>query len=103
MRFYVNDIRWTIEYVDPFDTRLVDTSGLYRIATTDPMVHGIFIVSGLSRDFGRRALVHELVHCYIISYRLEKLAYSEEFLCNFVADFGSDILRTADWIEKEIR
>lgn len=106
MSFYVNDIRWDIEYVDPYDTRLVDKNGILGIATTDPKVRTIFIVKGLSDDFKEDVLIHELSHCFIFSHGLHKHIYkyvkprywdeAEECLCNLISLYGRDILNLAD-------
>lgn len=106
MSFYVNDIRWDIEYVDPYDTKLVDKNGSLRIATTDPDTHTIFVVKGLSDEFKEEVLIHELSHCFIFSHRLYKYIYkyvklrywdeAEECLCNLISLYGRDILDLAD-------
>lgn len=102
MSFYVNDIRWDIEYVDPYDSRLVDRDRYLRVATTDPEMRIIFVSKGLSDEFREDVLIHELTHCVIFSYKLDRYirGMPEEYLCNFVAEYGRTILYLAD---KELR
>lgn len=106
MSFYVNDILWNMEYVDPYDLNLVDKDGVLRLATTDPNKRVIFLSNRLSGDKKVHVLIHELGHCIIFSYGLHKVLHkyvkhiywdeAEEALCNFIADYGREILYLAD-------
>lgn len=106
MSFYVNNIRWDIEYVDPYDSRLVDKDGNLRIATTDPELRTIFVKKDLDKRLKEKVLIHEFTHCVIFSYGLHGYIYkfvrpkywdeAEECLCNLISSYGREILYLAD-------
>lgn len=101
----MNGYQWHVRIVDHYSEKLVDRTGGKKLATTDPNTHCIYLSSDLSGDFFTTVLIHELGHCAIISFdltreirRMVKPQYwieAEEFLCNFIADYGMLIFRTA--------
>ena len=105
MQFYMNGYLWSVVFVDPSSPKLVDRTRSLRVATTDPNVFKIYLSKDLSGDFLNRVLIHELGHCAMISYdlisdirRMVKPEYwieTEEWVCNFIADFGVEIFSTA--------
>lgn len=103
--FYMNGYLWLVEFVDPDDPVLVDRTNKLRVATTDPTALIIYLSSQLNGDFLKRVFLHELGHAVMISYnmleelhRMVKPRYwveAEEWICNFVADYGSSIFEIA--------
>lgn len=103
----MNGYFWTIETVSPDSDYLIDRTGKRRVATTDPNEYKIFLSEELSKDrqFLLRVLVHEIGHCVIFSYGLfdeiHKMVYpeywieAEEFICNFIADYGLAVFTIA--------
>lgn len=101
--FYMNGYLWRVKQVAPNNPMLVDRTGLLRVATTDPRLRIIFIADNLSEQFTRKVLVHELGHCAICSFHLEKDIHrmvepsywieAEEWLCNFLVDYNDDIYK----------
>lgn len=99
--FTMNGIHWSIYYVDPHSSLLVDRTNELRVATTDPKDKCIYLASNLSGDFLNRVLIHELGHCAIFSFNLlddihtmvrqEYWMDAEEWICNFIADYGRNI------------
>lgn len=105
MAFVMNGYEWHILRVDPNDPRLVDRTRNVRLATTDPNDLCVYLSNELSGEMLTRVLIHELGHCAIFSYgldteihRMVKRRYwveAEEWLCNFLADYGRIIFNRA--------
>lgn len=101
----MNGFLWKVEITDQNDDKLVDRTGQLRVATTDPNKLTIFISHQLSGDFLMTVFIHELAHCALWSYgflkEIRKMVYPEywidmeEFICNFLADFGIKIFKIA--------
>ena len=103
--FYMNGYLWHVKYVKPFSPKLVDRTQNLCVATTDPNTKCIYLSSNLTGDFLNRVLIHELGHATMISYNLlddiHRMVYqeywveAEEWVCNFIADYGLKIFRSA--------
>lgn len=103
--FAVNGYRWDVARVATGDRRLVDRTGRACLATTDPETMTVYLDERLSGDMLHRVLVHEIGHCVIWSYDLfgelhrmvrpEYWVEAEEWVCNFVADYGEMIFDRA--------
>lgn len=103
--FYMNGYLWHVKYVKPFSPKLVDRTRNLCVATTDPNAKCIYLSSNLTGDFLNRVLIHELGHATMISYNLlddiHRMVYpdhwveAEEWVCNFIADYGLKIFRSA--------
>ncbi len=101
----MNNRYWRVEFVEPESPYLIDRTGTYRLATTDPMTNHIYLSSVLYGDDLRTVLLHELGHCVMVSYGLvghihrmvrpEYWIEIEEWVCNFIADYGYEIFQTA--------
>lgn len=106
--FYLNGYLWRVKFLDPYSDELVDRTGELRVATTDPLTNTIFLSRALTGNFRARVFLHELGHAVMISYnmldeihRMVKPRYwveVEEWVCNFIADYGSKIFKTANGI-----
>lgn len=105
MAFVMNGYEWHILRVDPNDPRLVDRTRNVRLATTDPNDLCVYLSNELSGEMLTRVLIHELGHCAIFSYGLEREIHrfvkrrywveAEESICNFLADYGRIIFNRA--------
>ena len=103
--FILNGYYWRVKYVDPLSPLLRDRTGHQTVATTDPTNHCVCLSSELSGDFLNRVLIHELGHAAMISFgllgeihRMVKPQYwieAEEWVCNFIADYGVRIYTAA--------
>lgn len=104
-RFAMNGFLWKVEVVDQNDDRLVDRTDNLRVATTDPVTKTVCISNELSGNFLMTVFIHELGHCALWSYgfleEIRRMVYPkywidmEEFICNFLADFGTKIFQIA--------
>ena len=103
--FILNGYLWRIEFVPAMSDMLVDRTGHLTVATTDPNTHTVYLSRDLHGDFLNRVLVHELGHCTMVSFgllddihRMVKPEYwieAEEWVCNFIADYGFRIFSIA--------
>lgn len=96
--FYLNGLIWKIRIVNPRSSMLVDRTNTRNIAVTDPVRKTIYVSSALSGESLVVVLIHELGHCAMVSFNLlddihrmvrpEYWFEAEEWLCNFLADYG---------------
>lgn len=103
--FYMNGDLWRVKTVGPYSPKLIDRTRQLKVATTDPVTHCVYISDRLEGDFFSTVLIHELGHCVMISYGLIDYIHDhvepqywidvEEFICNFLADYGLMVFRIA--------
>lgn len=103
--FVMNGLVWIPVRVEPDDPRLVDRTGMPRLATTDPSAGRVYISARLKGADLHRVMVHEAAHCALWSYGMleslhrivpeESWVQVEEWVCNLVADLGAEILEAA--------
>lgn len=103
--FTMNGIFWRIKFVSPNSDMLVDRTRYFRLATTDPETYTIYLSRKLKGSMLTKVFLHELGHCTMISYGLldeihskvdpQYWVYMEEWICNFIADYGLGIFKTA--------
>lgn len=106
--FLLNGYLWKLEHVSPDDPILMDRNGRFSVATTDPRTGSIYISNRLTGHFKNRVLIHEIGHCVLFSfhliddiYRMVKPEYrteAEEWICNFIADYGMKIFKSMYFI-----
>ena len=101
----MNGYLWHVRIVYPTHPMLVDRTDTQRVATTDPETMTVYISNELSGHFRNTVVIHELGHCAMISYDLlddihrmvrpEYWIEAEEFMCNFIADYGIQMYKIA--------
>lgn len=104
--FYMNGIRWRIRTVRPESELLIDRTGRRTVATTDPVTRRIYLSRNIRGEFKNRVLVHELGHAAMYSYGMLDFIHEmtkpehwidmEEYICNFIADYGWQIFCIAE-------
>lgn len=104
--FVMNGYLWNIRLVRPTSPLLVDRTGVLTLGVTDPYTHTVYLSNSLREPLRTRVLIHELGHCALVSYGLIDDIHSlvprnhwidvEEFVCNFIADYGLRMLQIAD-------
>ncbi len=101
----MNGYLWRVKFVDPDSPKLVDRTRNLTVATTDPNEFCVYLSKDLKGDFLIRVLIHELAHCTMISFHLiddihrtvyrEYWMEAEEWVCNFIADYGMQMFKIA--------
>lgn len=104
----MNGILWKVKTVNPMSSDLIDRTGARTVATTDPATKTVYLADNLSGDFLDRVFIHEMGHCAMFSFGLlddiHSMTYPEhwidmeEFICNFIADYGYYIYDAANKI-----
>nr|DAJ94492.1 MAG TPA: Protein of unknown function (DUF3920) [Bacteriophage sp.] len=104
-QFYMNGDLWRVRFVLPSDNVLIDRTGERTLAVSDYSTRVISIANNLYGELLSRVFIHELGHCVMFSYgllselhRMVKKQYwieAEEWVCNFIADYGQFVIRTA--------
>lgn len=103
--FTMNGYSWQVLRVDRNDPMLVDRTNTRTVGTTDPTTKTVYLSTELSGNFLVRVLLHELGHCALFSFHLtnevHRMCYpeywmeAEEWVCNFIADYGFLIFSAA--------
>lgn len=113
--FLLNGILWRVKVVSPNNKMLIDRTNHKTVATTDPLTRCIYLSEELEGDFRETVLLHELGHVVMFSFNLideihsfvepDKWIYAEEWMCNFIADYGKRMLsivkETLDDLDEE--
>lgn len=104
-RFIMNNYIWTVQFVPPNSSYLIDRTGKLTVATTDPSTLTVYVSETLQGDFLKKVVLHELGHCALFSFgllndihRLVKPKYwidVEEWFCNVICEYGQIIFDTA--------
>lgn len=103
--FYLGTDLWRVLRVSPSDDRLIDRTNTLTVATTDPTNKTVCISEDVVGSFYVRVLIHEISHCALVSFGLlddlrvmvkpEYLVQAEEWICNFIADYGTQVFDAA--------
>lgn len=101
----MNGDLWKVRFVKPNDPMLIDRTNTLTVATTDPETLTVNLSRKLSGDFLMTVFIHELGHCALYSFgliqKIHEMVYPEywvdmeEFMCNFLADYGLKIFKIA--------
>lgn len=104
--FVINGQLWRPVMVMPDDERLVDRTGRFCLATTDPKTRSVYLSRALHGNRLLTVMIHEVTHCAMHSYGMLDNLHDlmpesswvgvEEWACNLVADHGAEILKAAE-------
>ena len=96
--FIINGVVWNIFYVPPTSHHLIRSDGEYVLGVTDWNDRMVYINNKLTGDKLEHVICHELCHCVCFSYEINMSIELEEWLCNFMADHGKEIIYILDEI-----
>lgn len=101
-----NDI-WTIKFVSPINSNLVDRTGNLTLATTSPNDKIIFMSNAIPECEFRQVLLHELMHVVMYEFginndisRMVKPEYRidmEEYICNICSQYH-DLIESTSFV-----
>lgn len=100
--FEINGIVWEIIYVNPFSNDLRRSDGTLTVGVTDMPKRVVFLSNRLKGAFLRKVLAHELVHCFMFSYDIHIPIEEEEFIADWVATYGTDLIYLLDDLMRNI-
>lgn len=102
MYFFINGIQWRIVFVPAFSEYLQRADKSYTIGMTDANTNTVYICNKLHGDKLRHVICHETTHAICFSYDIYMPIELEEKLCNFVADYGEEIIYLVEDIIRNI-
>lgn len=88
----INNVEWRIEYVEPNNPVFLLKNGTYTIGVTDVLNHTISIANNLKGNLYKKVCIHEIAHAFMFSYDIYIDLSLEEWICNFIAEYGEDII-----------
>lgn len=96
--FEINGVRWDIVFVNPNSDKLRRSDGSITVGMTENSgdFHTVYLSNALYGQFLRRVLRHELVHCFMFSYSIHISIQEEEYIANWVATYGTDLIEILD-------
>lgn len=103
--FSVNGEVWRVARVAPGDPRLIDRTGIGKLATTDPESKTIHVSSSVRPPLLDRVMLHEAAHAITMSHGLLDSLHAviperywvdaEEWACQLVEVFGMEAVAAA--------
>ena len=94
--FTINGIDWQIVFTNPFSDDLRRSDGTLTVGVTDMPKRSVFLSNRLKGVFLRKVLAHELCHCVCFSYNIHIPIEQEEFLADWVATYGTELIYLLD-------
>lgn len=94
--FTINGRDWDVVFVPQKSKRLMRSDGSFTVGVTDGNYNTVFLANDLSDEFLRKVFCHELCHVFCMSYNIVMPIREEEFLADFVATHGEDIIYLLD-------
>lgn len=100
--FVINNIEWKLNIVNPYSRFLTWYDGTQKLGITYGITHEVFISNNLDSALFEDVLCHELCHCICYSYGIKMPINEEERLCNFVRDYGKEVIFILDDLLRKI-
>lgn len=94
--FEINGIEWDILFVNPHSDKLRRSDGSITHAVTDWNDRAVYVSTLPRGAFLRKIIAHELVHCFMFSYSIHIPIQEEEYIANWVATYGTDLITLLD-------
>lgn len=92
MTIAINDIIWNISFEPTNSPKLKKPLGESSVGVCDLKNHCIYINENAQGEFLKKILLHEITHAFIYSYGLSFDYLKEEYLADFIASYGEEIL-----------
>lgn len=96
MIFFVNNIKWKVKFVSSNASVLYRSDGSHTVGMTDWNTKTIYLDKHLHSAFLEKVLCHELCHVFCFSYHIHMSLNQEEFLANWVATYGREVIELLD-------
>lgn len=84
--------------MSPNSEMLKREDGTTTVGMTDLSNHKIYISNNIHGLFLRKVICHEITHAYCMSKKIYIPYKYEEYFCDLVATFGSDIVELSKCI-----
>lgn len=96
--YSINGKTWNIRYVEPLNDNLKRSDNSFTVGMCDNNTHTIYISNDLQEFYLRKVIIHEVTHSAIFSYGIDLTVEQEEMLCDFLSNFGEEIIDIVDGI-----
>lgn len=100
--FIINNTQWNIVFCEPYSNNLRRSDGSLTVGMTDNNTKCVYLSDMLQDKFLRKVVAHELVHCFCFSYDIYIPIVQEEFMADWVATYGEDLIYLLDNIMRNI-
>lgn len=94
--FVINGILWDIYFVHPHSEYLKTSLNTYVLGVTDWNDKCVYIADNLYGDKLEHVICHELVHCFMFSYSIHLSIEEEEYIADWVATYGTELIYILD-------
>lgn len=94
--FEINGVQWDIVFVPPNSPNLRRSDGSITFGVTDWNDKCVYLSRVIHGSFLERVLCHELTHCVCFAWNISIPIETEEWLCNFMADHGKEVIYLLD-------
>lgn len=91
MRININGLIWSVKVVSKGNKALKRHNGSAAFGATDRKTQTIYLSKSLGKNM-YKVLCHELTHAYIYSYQVYMSERTEEFVVDFIATYGKQIV-----------
>lgn len=98
MLFKVRNNLWQIIFVNPNNQNLVTSNGNKVLGVCDNNTKTIYIANNQTYRKTEHIICHEITHAMCFEQNIEIPYELEEKLCNFMADYGREIIDILDEI-----
>lgn len=88
----INGIEWYIVFVDADNSVLMRPDGTKTVGMTDNDTKCVYLSNALYGAFLKRVLTHEIAHCVCFSYNLGYDRQTEEYIADFIAYYGAEVI-----------
>lgn len=94
--FFINGITWNLEFVAPSSNELLRSDGSRTVGVSDWNRKTVYLSRALFGPFLKKVVGHELVHCFMFSYDIRIPIEEEEFIADWVATYGAELISLLD-------
>ena len=94
--FEINGIYWKIVFVSSNSDYLRRSDNSITVGMTDWNTKCVYLNNNLRGGFLRKVLAHELCHCFCFSYNVVMPIEQEEYLADFIATYGTELIYLLD-------
>lgn len=94
----INDNLWRIQFTYPQNPNLRMSDGRQVLGLCDNNIKTIFIADNQTDVKTEHIICHEITHAICMEYDIYLELEMEEWLCNFMADHGREVIDILDTI-----
>lgn len=98
----MNGRKWKTRAVRRNSAQLRRSDGTATIGMCDDNTSTIYYASDLSGTQLQKVIIHEITHACMFSYGIILDAEAEEIFCELLANYGTEIIKTAELVFKRL-